>query len=268
MSSSSALNYILAFAHGIQAILYTILATLPQFSAATIPIFYTKPLGRPGSQNLTFETTIFTYSHPVAMVATFMYITSIFHIIRACMPNIKVTNGKNKDTSLNADRMWRWVEYSITSTIMIVVILLTSGVCDIYTLVGFSTANVAMILFGASGDFAIGSNKYYTFLFGCITSLPVWGCIFAQVSLIALSTGASNIPFVLSISVVLFVLFQGFAVAEYFYIRSYGLEGNDKNDKAYAESSRYWSEFSYQLLSAISKTTLSALVAAAMLTLN
>jgi hypothetical protein len=43
---------------------------------------------------------------------------------------------------------FRWIEYSISSTIMVLLIASYSGITDLTALIGITGANVAMILFG------------------------------------------------------------------------------------------------------------------------
>ena len=43
---------------------------------------------------------------------------------------------------------FRWVEYSLSSTLMMVLIAATTGVTDLAGLIGLAFANISMILFG------------------------------------------------------------------------------------------------------------------------
>jgi hypothetical protein len=180
--------------------------------------------------------------------------------------------GKDKSYSLqdvfdrrDTDRGWRWLEYSITSTIMIWIIGLESGITDLYALGAIGLANVGMILMGAAGDKAkdVG-GRWRAFFYGSLLGFFTWVIIFAQVGIIGARAGASAIPFVFAITFTLFALFFSFSVVELMYIRTFDAAKPDLSLETETWRERY--EFGYQLLSAVSKTTLGALVAAAALT--
>lgn len=165
----------------------------------------------------------------------------------------------------DTDRGWRWLEYSITSTIMIWIIGLESGITDLYALGAIGLANVGMILMGAAGDKAkdVG-GRWRAFFYGSLLGFFTWVIIFAQVGIIGARAGASTIPFVFAITFTLFALFFSFSVLELMYIRTFDAAKPDLTLETETWRERY--EFGYQLLSAVSKTTLGALVAAAALT--
>ena len=73
----------------------------------------------------------------------------------------------------------RWVEYSFSSSLMIVLIALIFGISDIAALIGLGGANVSMILFGWSMELRnrdhrrAGSSDttWEEFIFGCIAGV-------------------------------------------------------------------------------------------------
>lgn len=290
----------LTAAHGAQAVTYLVLALLPAFNAALIPITLTVPTGRPGANTTEYIVETLFSGHPVAEVSTFFFITAIFHAIRGAMgyqiPDWdrlqarmnKVSSGDASDddevtptkgvtlsekdldaikmvtTRRDTDRGFRWLEYSLTSTLMILVISQVSGITDLYALVAIGVCNTGMILFGSAGDkVEHAAGKWRAFWFGCIVGLLAWAIIFSQTILLGVRAGPAAIPFVLAISITMFTLFWSFSVAEFMYIKSF----SDKN-LLRAEIARERTEFIYQLLSATAKTTLGALVGAASLTMN
>lgn len=275
---------VLGFAHVSQGVLYTVLAALPLFHAGLIPVVVTIPNGRPGANTTEYATETFFLTSPVAMVAVFMFLTGLFHWYRA-FRGVSIpewgrvltagswdgVDGQKRARVINelearreGDRWVRWVEYSITSSVMILVIALISGISELYALIGLVGSNVGMIFLGAASDFA--SKDTYTphmTLFWCssLVGLFPWAAIFSQVIVLSLRAGA--LPFVLAITISLFVLFFSFALNEWFYIRTYSL-GKDQDLEI--QKRREAAEFRYQLLSAVAKSLLSALTAAAMLT--
>lgn len=284
-------DLILAVAHTSQAVFYTVAAVLPFFHAGLVPVTFQVPNGRPGVNSTGYNIEELFSANIVAIVAVFFYITGLFHALRAYMgesiPGFdelltnKAPQGSNEilakvATRRDRDRMLRWIEYSISSTLMIYTISLISGISDIYTLAGFGAANIAMVLFGMAGDLVKErSSMWYTFVMGSIAGIAPWICILSQTIVLAIRVGAAALPFTLSIVTTLFVLFFSFAVVEGVYIYSYTSvnkvdpEGKPQSGLRFVlegEKTREQSEFAYQILSAVAKTTLGGLVAGAMLT--
>jgi hypothetical protein len=110
----------------------------------------------------------------------------------------------------------RWIEYSFSSSVMIVVIAALAGVQEIGTLIAIFGANAAMILFGWSMEIANeGRDKpqWLHYIFGCIAGAVPWVVIFVTILVSATEPGSAPIPsFVIAIFVTLFVFFNVFAV--------------------------------------------------------
>lgn len=87
------------------------------------------------------------------LLISFFFITGLFHLYYA------VSQKHYKDMILKGNNYVRWIEYSITSTMMLYIIALLSGVKDtnIYILI-FST-NVAMIAQGQLVEEAVANKK-------------------------------------------------------------------------------------------------------------
>lgn len=300
-------DIILFAAHLAQGVTYTVFGADSETYPARIPATITIPSGRPGNISINLDgnssTGYIAYNYfianPVLAVAVFFYITALAHFVRAinareqipCCRSKKVSDTKintiDYTTNLrNMDRIFRWMEYTITSTIMIGVILLESGVTDFYALVGLGTANGAMILFGWAGDL-VDPNlenafmfKLRTFLFGALVGLAPWICIYIQAFAMIEQTPPEV---VIAIIGTLFFLFFCFAFAELYYIFTFRWERMMTKDRKKnitvlgcmnytlnpenINKSRERVEFTYQILSAVAKTLLGALTAAAMLTI-
>ena len=110
----------------------------------------------------------------------------------------------------------RWIEYSFSSSVMIVVIAALAGVQEIGTLIAIFGANAAMIMFGWSMEIANeGRDKpqWLHYIFGCIAGAVPWVVIFVTILVSATEPGSAPIPsFVIAIFVTLFVFFNVFAV--------------------------------------------------------
>ena len=257
-------NYILCLIHLSQGIAYVVLSLLYD---AQFPFTITVPLGRPGKNETIYETRILTHANPLVVISAMMFVTSFFHLIRGCLQrhdDYALLNNKDRET----DRFFRWTEYSISSTLMIVVIFMESGISDLYAVVCGAAANFAMICFGFAGDLTdpLGRPKFQriTFLCGTITAMGPWSCIFSQLVFLG-----NQVPLlVYGIVVSLFLLFFGFAVNELTYIATFpGTITKNKREETFLEL-RDSAEFRYQILSVVSKTLLGALLAADIVTLN
>jgi hypothetical protein len=120
----------------------------------------------------------------------------------------------------------RWIEYALSSSVMIVVIAALSGIQEIGTLVAIFGANAAMNLFGWSMESANqGREKvqWNHYIFGVIAGLVPW--IVIGIALWSASTepGAASVPtFVYIIFVSLFVSFNVFAITMILQYRKVG----------------------------------------------
>ena len=143
----------------------------------------------------------------------------------------------------------RWIEYAFSSSVMIVVIAMLTGIREIGTLIAIVGANAAMNLFGWSMEAANEGRdrpQWLHYFFGCVAGIVPWVVI-----TVALLTGltapdAAPIPgFVIAIYVSLFVSFNVFAFNMVFQFRQVGRW----RDYLYGERS-------YMLLSLFAKTLL------------
>ena len=110
----------------------------------------------------------------------------------------------------------RWVEYAVSSSIMIVVIATLSGIQEVGTLVAIFGANAAMILFGWSMEAANegrASVQWLHYVFGCIAGAVPWVVIGVALVTAATADSAAPIPgFVIAIFVSLFIAFNVFSI--------------------------------------------------------
>ncbi len=109
----------------------------------------------------------------------------------------------------------RWVEYALSSSVMIVVIAELSGIQEIGTLIAIFGVNAAMNLFGWSMELANERRdrvQWSHYVFGCIAGIVPWIVIFVALWTAATAPGAAAIPgFVIAIFVSLFISFNVFA---------------------------------------------------------
>jgi hypothetical protein len=109
----------------------------------------------------------------------------------------------------------RWVEYALSSSVMIVVIAALSGIQEIGTLIAIFGVNAAMNLFGWSMELANEGRakvQWSHYIFGCVAGIVPWIVIFIALWTAATEPGAAAIPgFVIAIFVSLFISFNVFA---------------------------------------------------------
>jgi hypothetical protein len=110
----------------------------------------------------------------------------------------------------------RWIEYALSSSVMIVVIATLSGIQEIGTLVAIFGINAAMNLFGWSMESANqgrAKTQWNHYVFGVIAGIVPWIVIGIALWSSATEPGAEPIPsFVIAIFVSLFIAFNIFAI--------------------------------------------------------
>ena len=143
----------------------------------------------------------------------------------------------------------RWIEYAFSSSVMIVVIAMLTGVREIGTLVAIVGTNAAMNLFGWSMEAANEGRdrpQWVHYLFGCIAGAVPWVVIGVALITGITSPNAAPIPgFVIAIYVSLFLSFNVFAFNMVLQFRKVGRW----RDYLYGERT-------YMLLSLVAKTLL------------
>jgi len=152
-------------AFAVQAVVVLVLA-----SDFALPVTATYQNGPPGSDNAQLTT---LFDLPTAWgVAAFLAISAAAHWTIAS-PGVVGWYGANLRFGRNSAR---WVEYSVSSSIMIVLIAQLTGVNDIATMVALFGVNASMILFGWLQEIYEfpGSGGWLPFAFGCIAGVVPW----------------------------------------------------------------------------------------------
>ena len=103
----------------------------------------------------------------------------------------------------------RWTEYSVSASVMIVLIGLFAGIRDLAAVAAVFAANTAMILFGLLMERhqRPGAADWSAFWFGSLAGIVPWALIAVYIAQPARVPG-----FVYAITVIQFVLFFSFAV--------------------------------------------------------
>jgi uncharacterized membrane protein len=152
----------------------------------------------------------FTLSYLGVIVAAFPLLSALAHFI--------IAFPKNKDYNKNLTKgmnPYRWYEYSLSSSIMIVLIATFVGVWDFWSLVMIFTLNAMMIMFGYYMEVVnqhTEKTSWSAFLVGCISGGIPWVVLFAYFVAAITSTGVEPPAFVYSILLIYFAVFNVFAL--------------------------------------------------------
>jgi Heliorhodopsin len=203
-------NVGLGLVHAVQAVAVVALAT-----AFVLPVTATFIEGPPGTP-AGAPTTLFDVS--VAWgVALFLLLSAGFHWLVSA-PGVFGRYIAGLEAQHN---YFRWAEYSLSSSIMIVLIAMLTGISDIAALIGIFAANAAMILFGAVQERYEGpGGSLWPFWMGCIVGIAPWLAV--GVYLVSPGSAAEPPAFVYAIFISLFVFFNAFAINMWLQYRRVG----------------------------------------------
>ncbi len=144
------------------------------------------------------------------LVAGFLALSALAHLV-VSLPRIYEWYVKNLKNGAN---FARWIEYSLSSSLMIVVIAMLTGMYDAIALMLMFALNAMMILFGWMMELHNQSTKktnWTSYIFGCIAGIVPWIAI--SLYLAFAGEGDMKAPaFVYWIFFSMFVFFNSFAV--------------------------------------------------------
>jgi hypothetical protein len=207
------INLIAGIFHFIQMVAVIALST--DFA---LPVTATYMSGPPGT---TFSDPITLFETPLALgVAAFLGLSALAHFIVASPQFFP-----RYVAGLAAKRNYfRWVEYSISSSVMIVLIAQVSGVTDISALISIFGVNASMILFGWLQEKyeTPGNGGWVPFIFGCITGIVPWIVLAFHVLAIGGTSDAKAPGFVYGIVITIFILFNSFALVQFLQYKKIG----------------------------------------------
>ncbi|MFO7589820.1 MAG: heliorhodopsin HeR [Acidimicrobiia bacterium] len=139
------------------------------------------------------------------MIAVFLFLAAADHLLVSA-PRVNGWYVRQLDRRANYAR---WIEYSISSSIMIVLISMLSGIRDIAALTAIFGVNTAMILFGIlmERQQEPGRADWSAFWFGTLAGAVPWIAIWTYILV------ADEVPgFVYAIITIELVLFFSFAL--------------------------------------------------------
>jgi hypothetical protein len=192
-------------------------------------------------------TVAFTVGYLGVILASFLLISAAAHFIIAFLRNKEYNENLKKGMN-----PYRWYEYALSSSIMIVILATFVGVWDLWSLVMIFILNAMMIMFGYLME---KINQYpkktdwSPYLLGCVSGLTPW-IVIAAYFVAALGSSATKPPtFVYLTLLIYFIMFNTFSVNMVLQYKGVG----KWRDYLYGERV-------YILLSLIAKTALAWLV--------
>ncbi len=208
------LNLIVGLAHLAQAVLILVLA-----KPASLPVNVRYMTGPPGAGRYGGPAQLFDLRIDLA-VAAFLLLAAADHL-SVVSPRLRPWYLANVSRGVNPARWW---EYSVSASIMVVLIAMLAGVTDAIGLIALFGVNTAMILFGLVMERANAgraSIDWRPFIYGCIAGAVPWVAIGVQLGVS--QANSRGVPgFVFAIFLTLFLLFNTFAVNMWLQYRGRG----------------------------------------------
>ncbi len=196
-------NLVIGLIHLAQAIAMLWLSN--DFTLPVTRTFLTGPPGTAPSQEAWFDVRL------GPAVAAFLFMAAIDHLLMAAPGVNRWYNSMLARERNDA----RWIEYSVSASLMIVLIAMITGVSDIGALIAIAGVNASMIFFGLLQEvFTSPSDRrvnWMPYIYGCFAGAVPWAIVALQVAS-SEDRGAGPPTFVYGIIVSLFLLFNSFAV--------------------------------------------------------
>lgn len=198
------LNIIAGCLHFVQGVAVVLLS-----KAFTIPVSGNYLRFNEASQTLLpATTTLFNISLPW-LIAVFFFLSAFFHFLIATVYNKQY----NRDLARGLNKM-RWVEYSISASIMMVAIAMLVGIYDAMSLLMLFSLTAIMNLMGLMMEIHNQTTKktnWLSYWIGCFAGIIPWVAVAFYLWLGA-DRGSPAPTFVYWIFVSIFVFFSCFAL--------------------------------------------------------
>jgi len=201
-----------AVLHAVQAVAVLALAT-----GFALPVTASYMAGPPGTPA---QDPVVLFDIPTGLaVAGFLALSALAHLIvcTAWWQRYVADLGRQRNPA-------RWIEYSLSSSLMIVLIAQLVGISDVAALVALFGVNAAMILFGWLQERyeRPGSGGWLPFAFGCVAGVVPWAAITIYLLSPGSTSPASPPGFVYGIFASLFIFFNVFALNQWLQYRAKG----------------------------------------------
>jgi len=209
-------NLIMGLFHLVSGILMIVLGNDFELEVSTFALN-----GPPGTplEDGTLHT---VFGVPLAWAtAAFLLLSAFFHFLISTVGfggyGAELRRGRNR---------FRWVEYALSSTLMILLIALVTGITDLAALVALAFLNASMILFGWIMEMVNATDRrawWTPFWFGCVAGIGPWAALVAYLVVNVTRDGGQGPPgFVYGIIFSLFFFFNTFAINQWLQYRRVG----------------------------------------------
>lgn len=188
--------------HAVQA--FVVLALANDFTLPVVGTFMDGPPGIAQPEITTLANVSIAWG-----VAVFLFLSAAAHFIIAA-PGVYGWYEKNLELKRNYAR---WIEYSLSSSVMVVLIAMLTGIADIAALIALAGVNASMILFGLLQEkYEDPETKvsWTSYWFGVLAGAIPWIAI--GIYLFSPGIEASPPGFVYGIFFSLFAFFNVFAI--------------------------------------------------------
>jgi len=181
----------------------------------SLPVTYTTPVYNEATNSIApISETLFTIRIG-PLVAMFLFISAASHLLIASVLYYRyVQNLKNH---INP---YRWLEYSISASLMIVIIAMLTTIYDIGTLLCLFTLTAVMNLMGLMMELhnqTTQNTDWTSYTIGCIAGIVPWIVIFIPL------ISAESVPdFVIYIFISIAIFFNCFAINMYLQYKKIG----------------------------------------------
>lgn len=197
-------NFVMAAFHAIQGVVILLISRTFDIGITGSYLTFNRT-----TQTLEPATThLFDLSVPM-LIAAFFFLSSLAHLFIATLYNKRY----NKDLARGINKM-RWIEYSISASIMMVAIAMLVGVYDFTNLVSIFVLTAIMNLLGLVMEVHNQTTKktnWLSYWIGCLAGLVPWFVVGFNFWLSA-EQGSAPPTFVYWIFVSIFFFFSCFAV--------------------------------------------------------
>ncbi|WP_294180693.1 heliorhodopsin HeR [uncultured Schumannella sp.] len=211
-------NLVAGVLHLVQAIVFTVI--LAQLSTqVTFGVTADYLAGPPGFPIPPERVDLFAVNVGAGVVA-FLALSALFHFLVASPWFF----GRYSAGLRQSRNYFRWVEYSLSSSIMIWLIAQTTGISDIAALFSIFAVNAAMIGFGALQEKyeKPGSGNFTPFVLGSMVGAVPWIVIVIYFFSPGSSSDTEPPAFVYGIVISLFLFFNTFAINQALQYRQVG----------------------------------------------
>ncbi|MBC7442864.1 MAG: heliorhodopsin HeR [Ramlibacter sp.] len=247
-------NIVAGSLHLVQALGFAYVLTLLS-SQVTFAVTADYLAGPPGVPLPPERVTLFDVNVGIGVVA-FLALSALFHFLISS-PWFFARYAAGLKLNRN---YFRWVEYSLSSSIMIWLIAQITGITDVAALFSIFAVNAAMIMFGALQEKyeTPGNGKFLPLVFGSMVGVVPWIVILIYFIAPGSTSEAEPPAFVYGIIISLFLFFNTFAVNQVLqYKQIGGWRDYLRGERAYitlslvAKTALAWQVFSGAIIPAL-----------------